>query len=409
MCTPSKSREHMEAGKPTLGALFRLAGKAFFAQNYLSANQAKIAMLLSKCQTAALGGHLWCCDSCGALVPMYCSCRNRNCPQCQRMDQFRWVSARVQELLPVPYFHCVFTLPHELNPLIAANPRPLIGALFKAASTTLLKFGRDPKWMGGKPGILMVLHTWGQKLNLHYHVHCIVTGGGLTTKGEWAPSRSEKYLFPIAAMSPVFRGLYWEHLLRLLQSGKLDIPKQHTSFYGNREALQKRLYSNNWVVYAKEPFAGPATVLKYLARYTHRTAIGNSRILSCKNGMVTFNYMDYRNHQRKKAQLCLPLQDFLGRFIAHVLPSGLMRIRSYGIWANARKKRDLGWCRYLLGEPKNLVADPKDVADPNDNEKAVLIALDQGLLCPYCKTGYLQVVSKELAGILWPVVYLDSS
>lgn len=180
MCKPPKGGQDTGNEKPTLGALFRLAGKNFFSKNHLNEDQIKTAVALARCQTREMGGHLWCCDSCGALVPMYDSCRNRNCPQCQRMAQYRWVSARVKELLPVPYFHCVFTLPHQLNPLVTANQRALLGALFKATATTLLKFGKDPQWMGAKPGILMVLHTWGQKLNLHYHVHCIVTGGGLT-------------------------------------------------------------------------------------------------------------------------------------------------------------------------------------------------------------------------------------
>ena len=401
MCTSSNGGVNTEE-KPTLGALFRAADKSFFLGNPLSEDQVKVAHRLARCQTQAMGGHLWCCDTCGALVPMYNSCRNRNCPQCQKMDQYRWVSARLKELLPVPYFHCVFTLPHKLNPLVYANPRALLGALFKAAATTLLKFGADPQWMGAKPGILMVLHTWGQKLNLHYHVHCIVTGGGLSAQKQWVPSYSEKYLFPVRAMSDVFRGLYWQYLERLLEKEKLLIPHECAAYFSNREKLKTSLHAKQWVVYAKEPFAGPTAVLKYLARYTHRTAIANSRILKYANGMVTFRYVDYRK-QRQQRLLHLPLQRFLRSFIDHVLPSGFMRIRGYGIWANACKKKDLTWCRYLLGDP--VTHQPP--MDTDNDEVATIEHFD--FRCPHCKEGTLRFIPDAIALIIYPTTYLDSS
>jgi hypothetical protein len=333
--------------------------------------------------------------------------RNRNCPQCQKMAQFRWVSARVKELLPVPYFHCVFTLPHQLNPLIEKNPRALIGALFKTASSTLLTLAQDPKWIGAKPGILMVLHTWGQKLNLHYHVHCIVTGGGLTSKKQWIPSQSEKYLFPVQIMSEVFRGKYWEQLAGLLKKEKLDIPSKYASYYGNLRKLEQDLYKKKWVVYAKEPFAGPVTVLKYLARYTHRTAIANSRILKYENGLVTFSYTDYRQ-QNEKRVLPLPLFEFLRRFITHVLPSGFMRIRGYGLWANPCKKKSLAWCRYLLGDPKIPETQVSSAMDPGDAAET-LTTEENGLRCPHCKEGILQIVPQAMVVILSLPPILDSS
>ncbi len=269
------------------------------------------------------------------------------------MDQFRWVSARVAELLPIPYFHCVFTLPHVLNPLVAANPRALLGALFMAASGTLMKFAKDPKFLGAKIGILIVLHTWGQKLNLHYHVHCVVTGGGLNRDHEWVPSSSENFLFPVKAMSPVFRGIYMEQLDLLLKQNALHIPDTYRRHFADYGQLKRRLFSKPWVVYAKRPFSGPLTVLKYLARYSHRVAIANSRIVQYENGLVTFTYKDYR-HENANKLLTLPLEKFLNRFVSHILPNGFKKIRNYGIWANPCKIPSSRFAKNSLERLKSL-------------------------------------------------------
>jgi len=403
MCRPSQGRAH-HTDELTLGNLFRTAGKDFSRIHRLTPNQAKVISRIASCRTKVLGGHLWGCESCGGVVPLYNSCRNRHCPLCQRMDQFRWVSARVSELLPVPYFHCVFTLPHILNPLVAANPKALLGALFMAASVTLQKFAKDPKFLGAKVGVLMVLHTWGQKLNLHYHVHCVVTGGGLNDNQEWVPSSSEKFLFPVKAMSPVFRGIYMEELGRLLSQNALRIPDPYRSYFDNHSQLKRRLFSKPWVVYAKRPFSGPFTVLKYLARYTHRVAIANSRIIQYENGLVTFTYKDYRNENATE-KLKLPLEKFLNRFVSHILPDGFKKIRNYGIWANPCKKKLIPFCQKLLGIPKipkDFVTSLHESEQPHDQDTDVRT-------CPFCGHRTLRVTQSIPAHKSTPPPYYDSS
>lgn len=301
----------------------------------------------------------------------------------------------MSELLPVPYFHVVFTLPHELNPWIKSDPKQLIGLLFQSAKDTLLEFARDPKHLGATPGILMVLHTWGQKLNQHYHVHCIVTGGGLDEARQWRATRSD-YLFPVEAMMPVFRGIYLERLSSLLGRKKLEfIPDRLTK-------VIRKLYNKKWVVYAKEPFGGPERVLKYLGRYTHRVAIANSRILRFANNMVTFTYKDYTDNHTEKT-MTLPLEKFLCRFANHILPQGFMRIRGYGLWSNPRKKRDLTHCRFLLGDPEisetaldeaiaSLEPDEGVIPRPEETSEGQLI-------CPHCQEGILYPLDELMPGV----------
>ncbi len=378
--------------KLTLGSLFPKMDREFLAT--LTPAQHKVAYNLGCCRTKRMGGHVWRCDRCLKEIPMYNSCRDRHCPRCQASARFKWVAARCSELLPVPYFHVVFTLPHLLNSLIAYNPRKLISCLFKATSQALLKFAADPKYLGARPGILMVLHTWGQKLNLHYHVHCVVTGGGLTEDGDWKATPSDKFLFPVGPLSDVFRGVYWEQLDKLLAAQQLTLPP---GWNLSREQLKHRLDKHKWVVYAKPPFGGPSQVLKYLGRYTHRVAIANSRIIRFENNMVTFKYKDYRDENRWKT-LTLPLERFLKRFLYHVLPKGLMRIRSYGILANAKKKDYLARCRELLGEP-DLDETLATVLEPTvDQYIDDAIILASGCTCPFCFDGHLNIfeVNKQV-------------
>ena len=374
------------ASKLTVGDLFRKTDKAFLRR--LTPEQAKVAYNLAGCRTARMGGHIWRCDHCRKEIPMYNSCRDRHCPGCQASARFKWVEARCAELLPVPYFHVVFTLPHILNPLIAYNPRRLLGCLFQAASQALLKFAADQKYLGACPGILMVLHTWGQKLNRHYHVHCVVTGGGLTEEGEWKAVPSDKFLFPIDPLSTVFQGIYLERLEKLFVAQKLKLPPDWTL---TLDQLKQRLYKNKWVVYAKPPFGNPSLVLKYLGRYTHRVAIANSRLTGFDGNMVTFKYKDYRDDACWES-LTLPLDDFLNRFLRHVLPKGLMRIRSFGILSNPKKKASLARCREILGEPdlsEALAETMEPDSEPMIDDTSIL---ESGCICPYCKEGILNII-----------------
>jgi len=319
-----------------------------YAADYLrthptSAEQRRVLRAIGRCRTAALGGHVEGCDACGYTRIAYNSCRNRHCPKCLGTQQAKWMAAEQAMLLPVDYFHVVFTLPHALNPLIRVNPRALYGLVFRAAAATLLAFARDPKHLGGEPAITMVLHTWGQNLTEHVHVHCVVSGGGLSPDGShWVsiprPRRRRPYLFPVKALSQMFRGKYLAALGRLQRTGALHFAGQSAPLGEavDWQQLVAALRSRPWVVYAKPPFGGPERVLKYLSRYTHRVAISNHRLLFVGNGIVRFRWTDYADHHASK-QLPLTADEFLRRFLLHVVPRGFMRIRHYGVLANRHR------------------------------------------------------------------------
>ncbi|MCP4701466.1 MAG: IS91 family transposase, partial [Gammaproteobacteria bacterium] len=289
-----------------------------------------------------------------------------------------------EELLPVPYFHIVFTLPHTLNPLAQGNPALIYNLLFQAASATLLQFARDPKWLGAEPAITMVLHTWGQNLNQHIHLHCIVSGGGLTPDGEWKES-GKTFFAPVKAMSKVFRGKFLDGLKQAYAKGELHFSGGTADLADpqNFQALTDKLYGQAWAVYAKRPFAGPKQVLKYLSRYTHRTAIGNSRIISFDGQHVRFRYKDYRDNGESKI-MTLEADEFLRRFLLHIPPSGFMRIRHYGLLANRCKAAKLARCREILKLPEPESREPESAAE--------FLLRTQGIdiyLCPACKKGRL--------------------
>ena len=277
-----------------------------------------------RCRTASLGGHIDGCSSCGLLRISYNSCRNRHCPRCQGNQREQWIQAREKELLPVPYFHVVFTLPDTLNQLCMHQPATLYNLLSKTAWSVINTFGHDPKWLGAQAGMISILHTWGQTLTLHPHLHCIVPGGGLTKAGHWKMARSDgKYLFNVKAMSKMFRGKYIAALKELL-------PLQMTP------ALLNALYKHNWVVYAKQPFTGPESVVEYLGRYTHKIAISNHRLKQVDDSRVTFSYKDYR-HGSVKKEMTLEAGEFIRRYAMHILPKGLVRIRHFGILSSTSK------------------------------------------------------------------------
>ena len=318
---------------------------------------------LRKCRTAALGGHIDRCNDprCNQLHLSYNSCRNRHCPKCQGHKREQWIRAREKELLNVPYFHIVFTLPDTMNQLCLYAPKQVYTILFKTAWSILQDFGADPKFLGAGMGMVAIPHTWGQNLSLHPHLHCIVPGGGLAANGKWKYGKNKgKYLFPVKAMSKVFRARFVENIRK-----EFDKPR---SFYD-------RLFAKDWVVYAKRPFANPKYVVEYLGRYTHKIAISNHRITSLANGRVGFTAKDYRKGGAKHT-LSLSDAEFIRRFSLHILPKGFVRIRHYGILSSTKKKIVLPPLMAEMGQPP-----PKQESPPILHRR-----------CPRCKEGTLVTV-----------------
>lgn len=332
-----------------LAEVVRRYADAYRARQRLSRRRLRVLRAIELCRTAALGGHRETCAQCGFERYAYNSCRNRHCPKCQTLTKMQWLADRQAELLPVPYFHNVFTLPHELNRLILVgqqNQRALLNLLFRAAADTLIEFARNN--LRGRPGVTMVLHTWDQQLRPHFHVHCVIAGGVLTDDGHWKSSHP-KYLFPVRALSAVFRAKFLDRLKQLYADRQLEFPTAVADL-ADPQAFQKlldQLWKKPWVVYSKRPFGGPQQVLDYLGRYTHRVAISNHRLVSCDDGQVVFRYRDRRDGDSIKT-MSLPADQFLSRFLSHVLPDGFMRIRHYGFLASAVKKELLACCRQQL-------------------------------------------------------------
>lgn len=347
----------------------------------------RVLRALVNCRTAALGGFKSQCDSCAHEVIQYASCRNRHCPRCQTLAGTRWVERQCSDLLDIDYWHLVFTLPHELNSLAQWHPRVVYKLLFQAASQTLLEFGRNPRWLGGNIGITLVLHTWGQNLSRHIHVHCIVTGGALSSDGQrWIPA-NKGFLFPTKALSRVFRGKYLDALARAQQEGalsddKVDVPDPMDS--QAFDMLLTRLRDHDWVVYAKPPFAGADHVVSYLGRYTHRVAISNHRLVDFDGERVRFRWRDYA-HGSKHKVMTLSADEFIRRFLLHVLPRGLVRIRHYGLQANRDRHKRLAHCRVILGQRCPEPREPESV-------EAMMLRLTgvDITACPKCKIGKLR-------------------
>jgi hypothetical protein len=350
-----------------LADVFRRHADAYCATHHVRPIQRKVVRAIVNCRTAALGGHREWCRRCGYERVLYNSCRNRHCPKCQSLAKASWLADRQRELLPVPYFHNVFTLPHELNALILwneRNQRALLNLLFQAASKTLLEFGKNN--LGGKIGFSLILHTWDQLLRPHFHVHVVIASGAVASDGSRWIAGGSKYLFPVRALSKVFRAKYLDGLAKLLEQKKVDLPPHLAANTSSGVCLirMRRLRRKPWVVYSKPPFSGPRKLLDYLGRYTHRVAISNHRILSNDKGQVCFTYRDRRDRDRVKTR-SISAEDFIDRFLKHVLPSGFLRIRHYGFLANCIKRESLARCRDLLGvapcvseeEPPHTAAD----------------------------------------------------
>lgn len=373
----------------------------------LSGEQQRILRAIADCRTAVLGGHVETCDQCQYRRVAYNSCRNRHCPKCQASACARWMADRAGELLPVEYFHVVFTLPDDFNALALANRRVVYGALFDAAAQTLLTVAADPRHLAARIGFWSILHTWGQNLSLHPHVHCVVPGGGialegstgLTTGGSRWVSCRPGFLLPVRVLSRVFRGKFIDALKRAREKGKLVGTDDDRAFERLLDASVRR----EWVVYAKPPFGGPEQVLKYLARYTHRIAIANRRLLAIDDRTVTFAYTDYAHGNRQRT-MTLDGGEFLRRFLLHAVPSGFVRIRHYGLLANRGRGERLAQCRRLLG------ATPATAAAAAASSTAATAA--ERPCCPACGRGRL-IPGPHLSPIelhrLLRTIRLDSS
>jgi hypothetical protein len=398
-----------EAKKWEIADIFREFGERYRSKNPLPLTHLKVMHAIEVCRTSYLGGYIEECDHCGFERCAYNSCRNRHCPKCQCLTKARWVEDRKAELLPVPYFHNVFTLPHELNPIALCNKEAIYSILFKAVSETLLAFGRNN--LGGTLGFIAILHTWTQQLLDHIHLHCVIPGGVLSLdKTKWIPS-DEDYLFNVEALSIVFKGKFIDYLRKARSRGELEFTGKAAEYETEAgfSRLIRRLRSKGWVVYSKEPFAGPEQVVDYIGRYTHRIAISNNRIVDIKNVEVTFTYRDRKNKGILRLRT-VTAEEFIRRFLLHVLPDGFMKIRHFGILANRYKKENIKLCRELLG-------DNTPTPEPEKKSASELMLDLTGTditKCPCCNKGKM-IVTMEMPypsrrAVMRPyAAYVDSS
>jgi len=370
----------------------------------LSPRQKRVLRNIELCRTAVLGGHLERCDQCGHERHAYNSCADRHCPKCQSLARAKWLEKRQAELLPVEYFHVVFTLPEPLAQLSLQNKEQIYNLLFRATAETLLTIAADPQHLGAQIGFFCILHSWGQVLNPHPHLHCVGPGGGISLDGSrWVACRPFFFL-PVKVLSRRFRKVYLRYLQQAYARGKLQ-------FHGNLESLSDPqnfvrwlapLRKMKWVVYAKPPFGGPERVLDYLGRYTHRVAISNNRLLDLQDGQVTFSYKDYKHAQQQKV-MTLSADEFLRRFLLHVLPDGFQRIRHYGLLGNRHRAENLARCRELLAVPV-----PIPQPEPDYRERCRQLSGQDPLRCPLCKTGQMVRIA-ILLPVARPVPLWNSS
>ena len=374
---------------------------------------------LTACRTAALGGHILGCLECGHQEISYNSCGNRHCPKCQGTDAARWLETQAADLLDTSYYHVVFTLPSALGPVALANPRVVYGLLMRAAAKTLLEVAANPKHLGAEVGVLAVLHTWGQNLALHPHVHCVVTGGGLAPdESRWIAGRDD-YFLPVPILRRVFRGKFLSGLRAAFKRGKLRFPDELAPLERSDRfnALISEVVRTEWVVYAQAPFGGGAEiVLKYLARYTHKAAISNHRLVDLADGRVSFQWKDYA-HGGRQGIMTLDSVEFVRRFLMHVLPSGFVRVRHYGLLANRHRQEKLARCRELIDAAKTLQADTAPTEPSSVKPPASETTVTPTRVCPHCGSGRMVVIgeipplpkaARTRAG-LEPCLALDSS
>ena len=383
----------MERPSFEVADVFRQYGGAYRQEHgdALSSAQRRVMHAIEVCRTAALGGHVEECDECGHQRISYNSCANRHCPKCQSLARAQWLEDRQAELLETPYFHVVFTIPEEIAALVYQNKKEVYGILFRVAAETLCTIAADPRHLGAEIGFFAVLHSWGQNLLFHPHLHCVVAGGGISLDGSRWVSCRPGFFLPVRVLSRLFRRLFLEALETAFDTGKLQ-------FFSFLEALRERsafqqylasVREREWVVYAKPPFAGPQQVLDYVGRYTHRVAISNNRIQNIENGQVSFRWKDYRDHNRQKT-MTLTANEFIRRFLLHVLPLGFQRIRYYGFLGNRYRAQKLARCRQLLGMPVPESVPAEQSLDYRDRyEQLTGISLRN---CPVCRNGHMAVI-----------------
>lgn len=373
--------------------IFRLHGPAYRQTHRMPLRHLRAMRAIEICRTAALGGHMEECNQCGAVRISYNSCRNRHCPKCQCLDKERWLVARKKDLLPIGYFHLVFTLPENVRPLALRNQKSAYKILFRAVSETIKELTEDSKHLGADVGFIAVLHTWSQTLMDHPHIHCIVTGGGLSVDGkQWIPCKGEFFL-PVKVLSRLFRGKFLAYLKEARDKEDLSFPgniaqlKEDQTF----KAMLDDLYDQEWVVYCKPPFPNAENVMEYLGRYTHRVAISNERLVKLEGGHVTFRYRD-RNDNDTIKLMSLDASEFIRRFLLHILPDGFMKIRYYGILSNRKRNGKLPQCKKLLG-----VQCQDENTEKQREAWQDLLARITGVdprICPYCGKG--KMVLKEV-------------
>lgn len=373
----------MSGANVEVADVFRQYGDAYRMKYGLAPHQHRAVWSILHCRTAALGGHVEGCTECGHVRVRYNSCGNRHCPKCQWQRQQEWLSKRLEEVLPVPYYHLVFTLPQQLNCLTPANERLVYNLLLRCAWAALREVCAQPRYLGARAGMLAVLHTWGQNLSLHPHVHAIVPAGGLSVdESRWVAPRRGSFFVPVRVLSALFRGKFMAGLRSAYGTRQLRFsePTAHLGVASAFHAFCRPLYDQSWVVYAKRPFGGPAQVLRYLGRYTHRVAISNARVEAISENGVTFRYKDYR-HDSQVKQMTLTGLEFIRRFLQHVLPPGFTKIRYYGILANRGRQSRLQHCRELIRRAGlSREAEPKEELPTQPNPRQ----------CPQC--GHLSMV-----------------
>lgn len=394
MCNSDKKTKYEVAD------IFRLYGDEYIKKRPLPAHYLKVIHDIKVCRSDYLGGHIYKCDFCGYKTALYNSCRNRHCPKCQFTARLKWVEKRKSEILPVGYFHNVFTLPHELNPLALCNKTICLNLLFKAVGETLSEFGS--RELEGQPGFITILHSWTQTLLDHFHIHCVIPAGVLSNNKDRWNFCSENFLFAVKALSKMFRGKYIDLLKKAYHNGEFILPGR-IEYLSNKNSFNifvNELWNKQWVVYAKKSFANPEKVLEYLSRYTHRVAIANHRIISAQNGKVTFKYKDRasarlsnRKNDNIDKEMTLTAEEFIRRFLLHVLPEKFMKIRYYGFLGNRNRKENVRLCRELMGCGQVTVHDlPEGIPE--------LILQSTGVditICPQCGEGQMQIDSKILS------------
>lgn len=370
--------------------IFRKHGHAYRVSNKMPLHHIRTMRAIERCRTSELGGHIDECDCCGRIRISYNSCRNRHCPKCQFLKKEKWLEEKKEDLLPVPYFHVVFTIPAKLNPIVLRNKRVLYNILFRSVSETLFELASDPKHLGGQIGYICILHSWGQNLMDHPHIHCIVTGGGLSRDATRWLSFRKRFFIPVKVLSRLFRGKMLYYLKKSWEAEELKFPGTLAKLQDRFAVLLSNLYKMEWVVYSKPPFKNAETLIDYLGRYTHRIAIGNHRILKMEDGQVFFFWRDYADGNKKKI-MKLEASEFIRRFLLHVLPEKFVKVRYYGLLANRKSDMMLSRCRRLFA----CLNEPKKENAPETWQEFLLRVCGLDLMrCPFCKKG--RMIKKEI-------------